>query len=320
MALFFTEEDVESLLTMTDAVSAVEDAFRQLGEGSAVNCPRARVGLPGTMLHVMPAGSAEWGLLGLKAYIAKSTGAWFLFHLYDTSGQLQAVIEADRLGQMRTGAASGVATRFMARDDAATVGMYGTGGQARTQLEAVAAVRPLSRARVFGRDGERRRRFCEEMSESLGIDVQPAGAPEEVPVGADILIVATTSREPVLHGDWLRPGQHINAIGANVAYKREVDVEVVRRSSCIVVDSEEQALLECGDLIAPRIAPISEGELAWDDVSELGQLVCGKASGRRTEEDITLFESQGIAIEDVAVARRVLELGRERGLGQALPF
>ena len=133
---------------------------------------------------------------------------------------------------------------------------------------------------------------------------------------ADILIVATTSREPVLHGDWLRPGQHINTIGANVAYKREVDVEVVHRSSCIVVDSEEQALLECGDLIAP----ISEGELAWDEVSELGQLVCGKASGRRTEEDITLFESQGIAIEDVAVARRVLELGRKRGVGQALPF
>ena len=140
MALFFTEEDVARLLTMDDAVSAVEDAFRQLGEGSAVNHPRARVGLPGTTLHVMPAGSAEWGLLGLKAYIAKRTGARFLFHLYDTSGQLQAVMAADRLGQMRTGAASGVATRFMAREDAATVGMFGTGWQARSQLEAVTAV------------------------------------------------------------------------------------------------------------------------------------------------------------------------------------
>ncbi len=316
MALFFTEEDVTRLLTMDDAVSAVEDAFRQLGEGSAVNCPRARVGLPGTMLHVMPAGSAEWGLLGLKAYIAKRTGARFLFYLYGTSGALQAVIEADRLGQMRTGAASGVATRFMAREDAATVGLYGTGWQARSQLEAVARVRPLSRARVFGRDRERRRRFCEEMSESLGLDVQPTEVPEDIPVGADILITATTSREPVLRGDWLRPGQHINAIGANFAYKREVDGGVVRRSSCIVVDSKEQALLECGDLITPE----SEGELAWDNVSELGQLVCGKALGRRTDEDITLFESQGIAIEDVAVARRIVELGRERGVGEVLPF
>ena len=316
MALFFTEEDVARLLTMDDAVSAVEDAFRQLGEGSAVNHPRARVGLPGTMLHVMPAGSAEWGLLGLKAYIATRTGARFLFHLYDASGQLQAVMEADRLGQMRTGAASGVATRFLAREDAATVGMYGTGAHARSQLEAVAAVRTLSRVRVFGRDGERRRRFCEEMSESLGLDVQPTDAPEEIPVGADILITATTSREPVLRGDWLRPGQHINAVGVNFAYKREVDGEVVRRSSFIVVDSKEQARLECGDLVAP----VSEGELEWGDVSELGQVVCGKSSGRRTDEDITLFESQGIAIEDVAVARRVFELGRERGVGEALPF
>lgn len=316
MALFLTEEDVTQLLTMDDAISAVEDAFRQLGEGSAVNSPRSRVGLPGTMLHVMSAGSAEWGLLGLKAYIAKRGGAQFLFHLYDTSGQLEAVMEADRLGQMRTGAASGVATRLMAREDAATVGMLGTGWQARSQLEAVAAVRPLSRARVFGRDGERRRRFCAEMSESLSLDVQATDAPEEISVGADILITATTSREPVLRGDWLRPGQHINAVGANFAFKREVGGGVVRRSSCIVVDSLEQALLECGDLIAP----VAEGELVWDDVSELGQLVCGNASGRETDEDITLFESQGIAIEDVAVARRVFELGRERGVGKALPF
>ena len=316
MALFFTEEDVTRLLTMDDAVSAVEDAFRQLGEGSAVNCPRARVGLPGTMLHVMPAGSAEWGVLGLKAYIAKRTGARFLFYLYGTSGDLQAVIEADRLGQIRTGAASGVATRFMAREDAATVGLYGTGWQARSQLEAVARVRPLSRARVFGRDRERRRRFCEEMSEFLGFDVQPTEVPEDIPVGADILITATTSREPILRGDWLRPGQHINAIGANFSYKREVDGGVVRRSSCIVVDSKEQALLECGDLITPE----SEGALEWSNVSELGQLVCGKALGRRTDEDITLFESQGIAIEDVAVARRIVELGRERGVGEVLPF
>ena len=316
MALFFKEEDVTRLLNMNDAVSAVEEAFRQLGEENAVNRPRTRVALPGTMLHVMPAGSSKWGLLGLKAYVATRSGAQFLFHLYDTRGQLLAVMEADRLGQMRTGAASGVATRVMARDDAATVGMYGTGWQARSQLEAVAAVRTLSRARVFGRDRARRDRFCKEMSESLGIDVQPISTPEEIPIEADILITATASREPVLRGEWLRPGQHINAIGANFAYKREVDGGVIRRASCIVVDSKEQAILECGDLIFP----VTDGELAWVDVLELGQLVCGEVLGRKKDEDITLFESQGIAIEDVAVARRVFELGRELGVGEPLPF
>jgi ornithine cyclodeaminase/alanine dehydrogenase-like protein (mu-crystallin family) len=316
MALFFTEEEVTSLLSMNDTLLAVEDAFRQLGQGSAVNRPRARVHLPGTMLHVMPAGSAEWELLGLKTYIAKRSGARFLFLLYGTSGELLAVMEADRLGQMRTGAASGVATRFMARPEAATVGIFGTGWQARSQLQAVAAVRTLRRAVAYGRDDDRRRRFCKEMSELLDLDVRPATAPEQVPEDADILITATTAREAVLHGEWLHSGQHINAIGANFANKREVDGDVIRRSTLVVVDSKEQALLECGDLIAP----VSAGELDWDDVHELGDVVSGKLSGRQHGEDITLFESQGIAIEDVAVARKVFELGRERGVGTPLPF
>ena len=316
MAVVFTEDEVTGLLSMHDAVDVVEDAFRQLAEGNAVNRPRSRVHVPGTTLHVMPAGSKEWGMLGLKAYITTRSGARFLFHLYGIDGELLALMEADKLGQMRTGAASGVATRFMAREDAVTVGLYGTGWQAHSQLEAVARARTLRRAVVFGRDAARRTRFCEEMSELLSLDVRPVSSPEKVSEEADILITATNSKEPVLRGEWLRPGQHINAIGANVANKQEIDSDVVRKATRIATDSKEQALLECGDLIAPN----ATGDLDWDDVVELADIVSGKLTGRKRATDITLFESQGLAIEDVAVGRKVYELGRARGMGTQLPF
>lgn len=316
MAYFFTEEDVKRLLSMQDAMEVVEEAFRQLGEAEAVNRPRSRVHLPGTILHVMPAGSKVWEVLGLKAYITTRGNARFLFHLYRTDGELLAIMEADKLGQMRTGAASGVATRFMAREDATTVGLYGTGWQARSQLEAVARARTLRRALVFGRDDRRRERFCREMSELLGLEVRPVTSPEEVAGAADILVTATNSKQPVLRGEWLRPGQHINAIGANVASNQEIDGGVVRKATRIATDSKEQALLECGDLLIPQAA----GELDWDAVVELGDIVSGKLVGREQADDITLFESQGLAIEDVAVGRKVYELGRAAGMGAPLPF
>jgi ornithine cyclodeaminase/alanine dehydrogenase-like protein (mu-crystallin family) len=197
-----------------------------------------------------------------------------------------------------------------------SVGIYGTGWQARSQLEAVAAVRAIERAVAFGRDVERRRVFCEEMSQLLDLEVHPAKAPREVPREADILITATTAREPVLHGKWVRDGQHINAIGSNMASRQEVDEEVIRRAALIVVDSKEQALLECGDLIAP----ISSGATTWERIPELGEVVRGRIRGRSGPKEVTLFESQGIAIEDVAVARKVYELGRARGVGVPLPF
>jgi ornithine cyclodeaminase/alanine dehydrogenase-like protein (mu-crystallin family) len=264
----------------------------------------------------MSAGSKVWEMFGLKAYTTTHGGARFHFHLYGIDGKLLAVMEADKLGQVRTGAASGVATRYLAREDAATVGLYGTGWQARSQLEAMARSRRLRRAVVFGRDSARRARFCREMSESLRLDVRPASTPEQVSEESDILITATNSKEPVLRGEWLRPGQHVNAIGANVATRREIDSQVVQKAARVVTDSKEQAVLECGDLIAP----IAAGDLDWDDVVELGDIVSGKVAGRERATDTTLFESQGLAIEDVAVGRKVYELGRARGLGAPLPF
>ena len=316
MAIFFTEDEVNSLLSMDDALQAVEDCFRQLGELKATNRPRSRVQLPGVTLHVMSAGSESWEMLGLKVYTTARSGARFLFCLYGTDGQLLAVMEADKLGQMRTGAASGVATRFMARADATTVGLIGTGWQARSQLEAVVRSRTIVAAVAFSRDNAKKVDFCREMSESLGIDVQPVTKPEEVSEASDILITATNSKEPVLKGNWLRPGQHVNAIGTNIATKCEIDRRVVQRTTRIVTDSKEQARIECGDLIAS----IEAGDLDWSAVMELGDVVSGKLSGRERADDITLFESQGLAIEDVAVARRVYERGRARGVGRRLPF
>ena len=315
MAYFFTEEDVTALLTMSEAVEAVERAFLLLDEGKADNHPRQRVRAGKLKLHVLPAGSAELGFVGLKAYTTGPSGAHFYFLMFEAvSGELVALMEADSLGQMRTGAASGVATRFMTSDDAKRVGIYGTGWQARAQLEAVAEVRKLDLVRAYGRDADRRTSFCRDMTSRLGIPVEPCDAADEVPDEADIVITATNAKEPVLKGEWLRAGQHVNAIGSNYLKRREIDELVVTRANFIATDSRNQARMECGDLSAV----VEAGKLSWDDVHELAEIVTGLTPVRQNAADITLFESQGLAIEDVAVAKIVFEKGVQSGRGRKL--
>lgn len=315
MVHFFTEDDVVDLLPMQDAVACVDEAFRLLASGDAVNKPRQRVRVDKLMLHVLPAGSAALGYVGLKAYTTGPSGARFYFLLFDaTSGELVALMEADRLGQIRTGAASGVATRYLAREDASRVGIYGTGWQARSQLEAIVVVRSVESVAAYGRNQERREKFCDEMSETLGIPVTPCDSPEAVTAEADILVTVTNSREPVLKGEWLHSGQHINAAGSNNLRRLEIDADAVTRSSFIATDSLEQAKIECGDLAAV----VNSGGITWDDVHELADVVAGNTTARQSEDDITLFESQGLAIEDVAVAKHVYETGLEEGRGKTL--
>ena len=315
MTTFFSEEDVSKILTMEVAIEVVEESFRLLGNDQAINNSRQRIKLPKLMFHVMTAGSATLGFIGLKAYTAGPSGGRFVFLLFEAeSGKLEAIIDADLLGQMRTGAASGVATRYLAPPDTPKVGIFGTGWQARSQLEAVSVVRRIKSVLVAGRNPERCEMFCEEMAERLAIPVLPS-VPEEV-AAADIVITATSSREPVLLGKWLRSGQHINAIGSNFLHRRELDELAIERAGCIVVDSREQAKLECGDLVSL----VNAGTLNWGDCIELGDIVAGKVPFVRAKEVITVFESQGIALEDVAIARFVLERGRKQGLGVVLPF
>ncbi len=312
MALFLREDEVARVLPMADVIDALEEAFRQHGLRKAVNRPRQRVTSGSTVLHVMSAAIPSMGVMGLKAYSSARGGARFLAMLYSTTtGELLAVMEADRLGQLRTGAASALATKYLAGPNASVVGIIGTGWQARSQLVATSKVRPVALVNVYSRDPARRSAFAEEMIRELGAEVTTADSAEEAVEGVDIIITATTCRDPVLFGAWLRPGVHINAIGSNWASKREIDTEVVRRTDRIVVDDLEQAKIEAGDLLGP----IDEGLLDWGRVVELGQLVTGEVVGRTSAGQITLFESQGIALEDVATMKLAFDRARAAGIG-----
>jgi alanine dehydrogenase len=318
MALLLSEADVKSILTMPLALEAVENAFQRLADGSAVLHSRQRLHLPGkSYLHYMAAGDGSSGYMGLKIYTSSREGLRFLVPLFDAqSGDLLALLEADRLGQMRTGAASGVATRLMARADARVAGIIGTGLQARTQLEAIALVRKLESIRAYGRDQQRREQFAQEMTASLGVPVTAVQTAEEAVRDADIVITSTTGTNPVVEGRWLKSGAHINAIGANFPQKRELDAEAVRRCDLITADSRQQSREEAGDLIHV----FGDDASQWDKVYELADIVGGKIPGRTGPNQITLFKSNGIAIEDVVVAGRIYELARARGLGRQIPL
>jgi len=336
MPLLLREEEVQALLSVGDAIEALERTFRAQAEGRAVNLPRQRVRWPGGTLHVMAAGDLGSGYVGLKAYTAVGGQTRFVVLLFHAeSGELLAIIEADRLGRLRTGAATGLATRYLARPDARVVGMIGAGRQAATQLMAVCAVRPIAEARVYSPTPERRAAFAHRMRETLGIPVQAVERPEAAVEGADILITITSAREPVLRGAWLRPGVHLNAAGSNALLRRELDEEAIARADLIVIDSRAQGQIEAGDFLEPLIVidsrvqgqieagdflePLERGRLQWERVYELRDVVAGRV-GRAHPEQITLFKSLGIALEDVAVAAVAYERARAQGAGERIRF
>ena len=315
MALLLTEKDVTELLDVDTAIAAVEEVLRDQAEGSATNRPRYRVAMPASQLHVMAGGDTRLGVTGLKVYTASRKGARFLVLLYDAeSGDMLAMVEADRLGQMRTGAASGVATRYMANETAETIGIFGTGWQAESQLMAVCAVRKIKSIKVYSRNAELCEAFARKMTSLLRTEVVPAGSPEETVRNRSIVITATSAREPVLKGEWIEPGTHLNVIGSNFLSKSEVDVETIRRASIIAVDSIEQSRVEAGDLMPA----IERGVIRWESLTELGRIVAGLDPGRTSDDQITLFKSNGIALEDISTALRVYRLARERGVGQSV--
>jgi len=317
MTIFLREADVEKLVTMEMAIDAVEEAFRLQGEQKAENAPRRRCRLGKGFLHVMSAAMPTLGMAGYKSYTTVGGTARFYVHLFSAEdGRLLAIMEADKLGQMRTGAASGVATKHMARANSSRVGIFGTGWQARSQLAAICAVRPVETIVAYGRDRERREKFCAEMSAELGIGVYPASEPAEAVKEMDIVTTATTSKTPVFSGEWLAEGTHVNVVGANFLTKREVDVETISRSACVVVDSLEQAKMEAGDLTQAT----EEEAFYWEDARELGLVVIGDFPGREDDREITLFKSQGIALEDVALGRRIFEAAVREGAGETLPL
>jgi alanine dehydrogenase len=313
--LYLTESDVRSLLTMDAAIPLVEAAFRKLALDEAVNAPRQRVQTDAVMLHVLPGAGKTLNALGLKAYTTGKFEAQFYVYLFDPKhGGMIAIIEADYLGQVRTGAASAVATNKLARTNATTVGLFGTGKQARTQLEAVSKVRTIKLARVFARDGAKLATFCKEMSAVCGTEVIPVAEPKEAAAECDIVITATSARDPILMGEWISPGTHLNIVGSNYLSKAEVDTETIRRATLLTIDSIEQGRLEAGDYSRA----FQDGAKSWADVVYLSRVVSGRNPGRESDADITIFKSLGLGIEDVAVGAKVLELAKAAGMGKRI--
>jgi ornithine cyclodeaminase len=317
MALFLNEDDVRQLLTMPLAIEAVEEAHRELSQARAVDVPRQRTRLPQTALHILQGALPGRDAIGYKAYTSNRSGVRFLVHLFSAaSGALRAVLAADFLGMMRTGAASGVATRYLARPDAEVMGLFGAGWQSEGNVEAVAAVRKLRKVKVFARNAERLAAFCAKMSGRLGIEVVAAASPEETVRGSDIVSTVTTAVSPLFDAAWLSPGTHINGAGSNSLIRREIGEDTLKLCRPIVVDSVDTALKEAGDLL-----PLLEkGRLDERMLVELGDVILGRHPGRAKPEDITLFESQGMAIQDISLAVRLEEIARGRGMGVELPY
>jgi len=313
--LYLTEAEVGRLVTMDLALEAVEAAFRKLALDEAENVPRRRCQTDQVVLHVLPAAAKTLGAIGFKAYTTSRQGARFHVTLFDPkTGAMTAILEADLMGQFRTGAASGVATKKLARPDASTVGCIGTGKQARTQLLAVCKVRPVKQVKVYGRDPEKRQAFADQLTAETGVQVVPVESAEAAGRGLDIIITATSAREPVLKGEWVGEGMHLNLVGSNFLAKAEADVEVFRRATLVTVDSKEQARLEAGDFVAP----LNAGVLQWSEVYDFAPVLVGKYPGRQSPQDVTVFKSLGLGIEDIALAVRLVELARQQGLGREI--
>jgi ornithine cyclodeaminase/alanine dehydrogenase-like protein (mu-crystallin family) len=306
MPLYVTEAEVADLLTPADAIEAVEGCFRRLAAGEVDNRPRTRQRVDGGAFAVMSAVDRELGFAGLKSYAWLQGGTPFVVCLFDLAkAELAAVIEADKLGQLRTGAASAVAAKYLAREGAAGLGILGCGWQAESQVQCIReAVPSIERVVAYCRTEERLEDFCKRFGAEAGETHRDAG-------GHDVVVTATTSPDPVLRGEWLSPGALVCAIGANDRRSRELDNVVLERAAFVSCDSTEQAKLESGDLLEP----IEQGILDWLEVHELQEVVAGEVQGRQSPDDIALFKSNGLAAWDVAIGALALQRAREQGVG-----
>jgi len=305
--LYLTESDVRRLLPMNECIALVRAAFERLARGETINHPRRRLILPTrSALHYMA--GADGGYYGIKVYSTNpGHEAHFRFLLYRAAdAALLAIFEANSLGQIRTGAASGLATDLLARPDARTLAVIGSGFQARAQVEAMLAVRRFEHVRVWSRAAEKRESFAADCARSFGAAVEATSSAEAAVRGADVLVTATSAGQPVVASEWVAGGAHVNAMGSNQAKRREIPAELVERAGLIVVDSREQSMMESGDLL------LAFHEADWSRVVELQELVSGRP-GRTRADEITIFKSNGLAIEDVVAAGYVYERAVEEG-------
>ena len=317
MALYLNEAEVTRLLDMPSVIAAVESVMAEHGQGEVIDFPRQRVRLPKSITHMLQGGVPSVNLTGFKVYTSAGGRARFWVHLFDASnGDPVAVLEADRLGMMRTGAAGGVAARWLAREDVQCAGVFGAGWQAESQILALCAVRKFRQVKVYARDRERLDAFCARMTALCETEVVAAASAEETVRGSGVIVTITTSSKPLFEAEWLEPGVHITAAGSNSLIRQELSEATVRRADVICVDARDTATRESGDLL-----PLLEKGRTWPGRwVELGEVIAGVRPGRQSAAEITLFESQGMAIQDLAVAADVLMRARAEGLGVALPY
>lgn len=324
--LIVNQEEVPRLLPMDECVAAMEKVLATLASGQAILPLRSILWLPEKIggFGMMPAALLPERVVGLKAItffpgnegteLDTHQGAVLLFEA--ERGRLLAILDATSITAIRTAAVSAVATKLLAREDAEDLAILGSGVQARTHLEAMRVARKIRRVRVASKDLERAKAFAERESKKHGISVEPAASAREAVVGADIICTCTSSREPVLLGEWIAPGAHINAVGSSVPTARELDTAAVKRAR-LYVDRRESTVNEAGDFLIPK----KEGALDDDHiVGEIGEVLLGRLQGRRSSEEITLFKSLGIAVEDVASARHIYEKAKTSGAGRFLDF
>jgi len=321
MTLLITEEDVKKLpLSAREAIPIIEDTFREAGRGTAENPPRCRMPLrsgfiqfgPAALHHRKVAGFKLWANIGKGTGVHKNASGHGTNFLYDEeSGELLAIVHAYQIGKFRTSAVSAVAAKYLSPPEASTIGLYSAGRIAEGQLDAMCAVRPIRRVRVYSRRQPEREAFCRRMSEKLGIEVAPAAQPQEVPRDADIIITASTSEVPILFGDWLHRPVLVIAAGANHWYKRELDGRVFEKAQLVVCDEKEQSKVESGNLLWA----VAHGLLTWDRVEELGDVIAGRVPVPDLGRSTIVFGSHGLAINDVAMTVKTYELARARGVG-----
>lgn len=317
MVLLIREEDVHKLVTMDESVAAVEEAFRQLGRGEAFNNARTRIKLSGEILHVLPAAIPQMDALGLKTYTAFRGGIRFVAVLYSAkTGELKALLQAQRIGALRTGGVAAAAIKLMAREDAKHGALFGAGVMGSAMLEGMVSARSFESIRVFDLDKERLATFCADWSDRLGVDITPASSSDEAIANADVIVTMTTAKDPVFDGKKLREGTTVIASGSNLLQKREVDSTVVRRARRIVVEAIDQSQLEAGDLFVP----IDAGHLHWNQVHEISDLLLGHQPGRESDDEINLFKSVGLGLQDMAVAALAFDAAIKAGAGTEVDF
>jgi ornithine cyclodeaminase/alanine dehydrogenase-like protein (mu-crystallin family) len=309
VAIYLNEQHVAEFADMPAVVAAVRKAFAAQARGEAINIPRTRLVFGERRLNLMAGGATDGGRYALKSY-GSST-----YHtlLYSAEQGLLAIMEAGLLGQIRTGAASAVASEVMARRDAGKIGLIGAGRQARTQILALHSIGRAQEVAVFARNRDPRAAFCEGLAAELGLPVRAAATAKEAVEGADIVVTATNSSTPVVMSEWLGPGTHVNAMGANSATRRELDPQIVIRAATVVTDDVEQAKAEAAEFIDLA----ERGRLDWNEVVPLHRLV-GAGELRRGRDDITLFKSLGVGLEDLAIASLVYDRAIASGRFKAL--